>query len=196
MDQPHRRGDRDNVIDALTEAFDHDPLYRWLFDESTSRRQALRDNFTVVTNAGVTNGCLDTTPNCGAIAIWTEPGCALFDDPAALLTVLSRWASPTRLAAASRAMTDCGRHQPADAAVLHLIGVCPEYAGAGVGSTLIRRRLVELDLIGRTAYLESSNPRNHTFYARQGFTPIAEVRLDTDGPSITCMLRPPSKIAP
>lgn len=195
MDQLHGYGHRDNVIDALTEAFDHDPLYRWLFGESTSRRRALRDNFTVVTEAGVTNGCLDTTPNCGAIAIWTEPGRALFDDPSALLTVLSRWASPTRLAAASRAMTECSRHQPADAAVLHLIGVRPEHAGAGVGSTLIRRRLAELDLIGRTAYLESSNPRNHTFYARHGFTPIAEVRLDTDGPAVTCMLRAPSGIA-
>lgn len=192
MDHPDRR----EAVDTLTEAFDRDPLYEWLFEESATRHQALRDNFTLVTDAGVTNGCLDTTPDGAAAAIWTEPGCALFDDPSAMHTVLSRWASPTRLAAASRAMTECSRHQPGDAVVLHLIGVRPDHAGAGVGSTLIRRRLVEVDRIGRTTYLESSNPRNHAFYARHAFMPIAHVRLGNDGPVVTCMLRPPSRTAP
>jgi GNAT superfamily N-acetyltransferase len=188
--------DRENIIDTLSEAFDDDPLYRWLFDERATRRQALRDNFTLVTDAALISGCLDTTPRADAVAIWTGPGRALFDDPSRLLTVLSRWASPIRLAAAGHAMTECSRHQPADAAVLHLIGVRPDNSGAGIGSTLIRRRLVELDRIGRTAYLESSNPRNHTFYVRHGFMPTSQVRLGTDGPSVTCMVRPASRTSP
>jgi GNAT superfamily N-acetyltransferase len=183
--------DGDVVVDTLIGAFGDDPLYRWLFDEPATRHQALRDNFTVVTGAGVATGCLHTLLDGRAAAIWTEPGRSLVDDPSAVFTVLSRWTSPTRLAAASRAMTECSRHQPADAAVLHLIGVRPDSAGAGAGSTLIRRRLDELDQIGRTAYLESSNPRNHTFYARHGFLPTADVRLGTDGPTVTCMVRDP-----
>jgi GNAT superfamily N-acetyltransferase len=188
--------DRSKAVDALLEAFLDDPLYRWLFDDPTTRGQALRDNFVAVTGAGATNGRLDTTRNGDAAAIWTEPGRALFDEPSELLDVLSRWSPPIRLTAASRAITECGRNQPADAAVLHLIGVRPRSAGSGIGSTLIRRRLVEFDRVGRAVYLESSNPRNHTFYARHGFRPVADVQLGDGGPSITCMLRPSSRPRP
>jgi GNAT superfamily N-acetyltransferase len=146
----------------------------------------------VVTGAGVKNGRLDTTPAGDAVAIWTEPGRSLFDDSSELLSVLARWASPARLERAGRAMAECSRHQPTGAAVLHLIGVRPGDAGAGIGSTLIGDRLVELDRLGHSAYLESSNPRNHTFYARHGFVPVAQVRLGNDGPCVTCMVRPPS----
>lgn len=188
--------DRDRVIDTLVEAFLDDPLYRWLFGDPEDRRQALRDNFAAVIDAGAVNGCLDTTPDGAAAAIWTEPCHSLFDDPSVLLDVLSRWVSPTRLTAASDAITECSRHQPSDAAVLHLIGVRPDRAGVGVGSALVSRRLVELDRVGRTVHLESSNPRNHTFYARHGFSPVAEIQLGDGGPSITCMRRPPSSTVP
>lgn len=182
---------RDQVIDTLTTAFHGDPLYRWLFDDPTTRPQALRDNFTLVTAAAVANGRLDATSAGDAAAIWTDPGQDLFDDPAEMLTVLARWASRARVAQASRSMEECSRNRPTDAAVLQLIGVRPAHAGAGIGSALIGRRLAELDRLGQTAYLESSNPRNHTFYARHGFVPVADVLLDVHGPSVRCMVRPP-----
>ncbi len=177
-----------DAIDTLTSAFEDDPLYRWLFDDQETRHQALRENFTLV--VGAANGCLDTTPDCAAASLWTPPGLALLDNPAALLEVLSRWASPKRLDAARRAMGECSRHQPAEPAVLHLIGVRPDSAGAGIGSMLIRRRLVELDHDGTAAYLESSNARNHSFYLRHGFEQVADVQLGAGGPSVTCMVRP------
>lgn len=181
----------DRVIETLTTAFHDDPLYRWLFDDEATRQQALRDNFTLVIRAA--NGLLDTTPDGAAASLWTAAGRPLLDDPSLLLDVLARWASAERLDAASRAMADCGRHQPADAAVLHVIGVRPDTAGAGVGSRLIRRRLVEFDQDGSVAYLESSNPRNHRFYVRHGFEPVADVQLGADGPWVTCMVRPPAR---
>lgn len=180
----------DDAIDTLTAAFEGDPLYRWLFDHQETRHRALRENFTLV--VGAANGCLDTTQDCAAASLWTPRGLALLDNPAALLEVLSRWASPERLDAARRAMGECGRHQLAEAAVLHVIGVRPDSAGAGIGSALIRRRLVELDHEGTAAYLESSNARNHSFYLRHGFEPIASVQLGADGPRVTCMVRPPA----
>jgi GNAT superfamily N-acetyltransferase len=181
----------DRVIETLTKAFHDDPLYRWLFDDQATLDQALRDNFTLVIRTA--NGWLDTTPDGAAASLWTAPGRPLLDHPSQLLDVLARWASPERLDAAGRAMADCGRHQPAEAAVLHLIGVRPDTAGAGVGSRLIRRRLVELDQDGSVAYLESSNPRNHSFYVRHGFEPVAGVQLGADGPRVTCMIRPPGR---
>jgi GNAT superfamily N-acetyltransferase len=192
---PHATGrsaDRDHLVEILTQAFDDDPLYRWLFAEPTIRRPALRDNFAMVIDACAATGHLDVAPGGDAAAIWTAPGRALLEEPSALLAVLSRWASSARIAAAGRGMAACSRHQPIDAAVVHLIGVHPDRAGTGIGSTLIRRRLVELDRAGLTAYLESSNPRNHTFYARHGFLPIAEVPLGAGGPRVTCMVRPAS----
>lgn len=183
------------VIDILVEAFAEDPLYQWLINSADIRRRALRDNFTVVVDAGVANGDIDTTTHGDAAAIWTPPGVALFGDPTAMQTVLSRWVSPDRLAAASRAMTECARHQPTDAAVLHVIGVRPQHVGTGIGSDLVRPRLAALDRKGSTAYLESSNPRNHSFYVRHGFRSVADTRLGDSGPFVTCMVREPSRSA-
>jgi GNAT superfamily N-acetyltransferase len=188
--EPKGRGRPADAVDTLTAAFERDPLYRWLFEDQATRHRALRDNFTLV--IGAAHGCLDTTPDGAAASLWTAPGLTLLDNPATLLDVLSRWASPERLDAASRAMAECGRHRPVEAAILHVIGVRPDSAGAGIGSMLLRRRLAELDLDGRAVYLESSNARNHSFYLRHGFGPVASVQLGADGPSVTCMVRPPA----
>jgi ribosomal protein S18 acetylase RimI-like enzyme len=60
----------------------------------------------------------------------------------------------------------------------------------GVGARLVAPLLERLDADGIGAYLESSNPRNLSFYERLGFT---ELWTDTPagGPPMTGMWRDP-----
>jgi ribosomal protein S18 acetylase RimI-like enzyme len=93
--------------------------------------------------------------------------------------------------------SDTRRHRHAPGA-LHLtaIGTDPDAQGRGVGSVLIRIGIKRADAAGRSCYLESSNPRNLTFYRRHGFRTVEEwypwkddARVEGTGPVITLMKR-------
>ena len=52
---------------------------------------------------------------------------------------------------------------------LAFIAVSPEYHGVGLGSRILKATLKQIDAAGMAAYVESSNPKNATFYERGGF---------------------------
>jgi GNAT superfamily N-acetyltransferase len=93
------------------------------------------------------------------------------------------------------------RHKHAPRALhLSLLGTAPASQGGGVGSRVIRAGLDRADEWGLPCYLESSNPRNLTFYKRQGFQVIDEVYpcrgfagVAGAGPVVTLMARKPEK---
>lgn len=177
----------DALVETLVAAFFDDPLYVWLF-EAADRAAALRDNFAVVLGAARDRAHVDVSADGCAVAVWTEPGVALIDDPTALVDVLHRWAPRQRLDCAVAGMAACAAQQPADVHVLHLVGVRPDLAGRGVGSRLLEARLTTIDRAGTPAYLESSSRRNHTVYRRLGFRHLPGVPVD-DGVSVWPMLR-------
>ena len=92
--------------------------------------------------------------------------------------------------------SDTRRHRHAPGA-LHptAIGTDPDAQGRGVGSVLIASASnVQTRRVG--CYLESSNPRNPTFYRRHGFRTVEEwypwkddARVEGAGPVITLMKR-------
>ena len=68
------------------------------------------------------------------------------------------------------------------------IGVDPEQRGRGLGQPLMARVLEVADAEEVACYLESSNPRNLSFYERLGFEVLEEVTLP-NGPTIRPMWR-------
>ena len=52
---------------------------------------------------------------------------------------------------------------------LTFAAVSPGYHGAGLGSRILKATLAQVDAAGHAAYVESSNPKNATFYERGGF---------------------------
>lgn len=52
---------------------------------------------------------------------------------------------------------------------LTFVAVSPEYRGVGLGSRILKATLKQIDAAGMAAYVESSNPKNATFYERGGF---------------------------
>ena len=71
------------------------------------------------------------------------------------------------------------------------VAVAPEAQGHGVGSTLMRHRLSEVDDAGAAAYLEATTPGSQQLYERFGFVAEASLRMTSTGHPIS-MTRPPA----
>jgi GNAT superfamily N-acetyltransferase len=186
--------DDDEIVHVLTAAFLDDPLYRWLYPDEAIRPLALRDNLRLTLSLCTERGSVETVGHADGIALWTDPGVELLDDPAPFLDLLERWA-PDRLDAALAGMQACSAHSRSDDAVLHLLAVAPHRQGRGVGARLLNRTLGRLDRQGTAAYLESSNPRNLPFYRRCGLREVARVAVPDGGPEMVPMRRLPSPAA-
>tara|TARA_R110002073_G_scaffold275526_2_gene439245 strand:+ start:3212 stop:3562 length:351 start_codon:yes stop_codon:yes gene_type:complete len=74
---------------------------------------------------------------------------------------------------------------------LFSIAVRPGRQGHGLGRQLMLPMLAACDRAHQSAYLESSNPANHGFYASLGFETVGEIRLGPGAPSLTPMWREP-----
>lgn len=73
---------------------------------------------------------------------------------------------------------------------LSVLGVAPEAQGRGWGARLIEPVLARCDEMGLHAHLESSNPRNHSFYLRHGFVRSGELPAP-GGPELALFTRQP-----
>jgi ribosomal protein S18 acetylase RimI-like enzyme len=179
----------DGLVEVLVATFFDDPLYVWLYSDESRRADALRTNFDLILGLGYERGVVDVVDQIG-VAVWTERGVSLLDDPAPFVDLLQRWA-PGRVESALAGMEACAKYEPAEAMVLHLIGVHPEHRSRGVGSELLRPRLDELQVSKTVGHLQSSNPTNVSFYERLGFEVDGVVPIP-DGPSMFPMTRRPT----
>lgn len=86
----------------------------------------------------------------------------------------------------------CREHYPDEPVwYLKLLGVDPAGQGKGIGSTLLRESLKELDRHGLPAYLETGTERNVRFYERFGFrVREEEVQLAPGSSPHWTMIRP------
>lgn len=174
--------------------FYDDPVMRWVFPDDAVRLDRLRFIF-----AGLVD---DVLPDRGVVH--------LGEDAVAL------WRDPTfehRRTAADRA-SEAGDERPVpfasdelerlsilgDAIVanhpheshwyLNMVSTVPERQGQGLGSAVLQPVLEQCDRDVTRAYLESTNPRNHTLYHRHGFVDAGEIQLD-GGPALMAMWRDP-----
>ena len=74
---------------------------------------------------------------------------------------------------------------------VHVLGVHPSEQGKGLGRALLDPALAMADRDRVPLYLETSNPRNLTFYGRFGFEVVEELQLPGGGPPMWRMLRLP-----
>ena len=89
-------------------------------------------------------------------------------------------------------MTGMAKYHPREPHwYLPLVAADPNWIGQGLGSLLMKHALRRCDDEGAAAYLESSNPRNISFYERHGFEVIGKIQCGSS-PVLTPMLRPAS----
>jgi GNAT superfamily N-acetyltransferase len=74
---------------------------------------------------------------------------------------------------------------------LEALGAVPQARGAGVGQRVVQPVLDACDDARLPAYLESSNPRNWSFYERLGFERGEQLPVPPGCPPILAMRRAP-----
>jgi ribosomal protein S18 acetylase RimI-like enzyme len=84
-------------------------------------------------------------------------------------------------------------HPPGRHFYLSFIAVAPEYHGLGLGSRILKATLKQVDAAGLGAYVESSNPKNASFYERIGFVTRKNI-APAGWPSLVAMWRDPNPI--
>jgi ribosomal protein S18 acetylase RimI-like enzyme len=196
--RPFTRTDLNATVATLARAFDDDPVMMWIFPDERMRRRRLPSFFastlrgTGLRHDGTEVSVLEGGTVLGA-AIWLPPGTwrpPLWRQLLALPGVMVRLGS--RLPVASATYGALLRVHPSRPHwYLSGIGTDPPAQGTGVGSELMRSRLVRCDADQLPAYLESSKERNVPFYERHGFQVIGELSLPGGGPTLWLMWRDP-----
>jgi ribosomal protein S18 acetylase RimI-like enzyme len=196
--RPFARTDLSATVATLTRAFDDDPVMMWIFPDERMRRRRLPPFFaSTLRGTGLRHDGTEVSVSAGGsvlgAAIWLPPGTwrpPLWRQLLALPGVMLRLGS--RLPVASATYGALLRVHPSRPHwYLSGIGTDPPAQGTGVGSELMRSRLVRCDADQLPAYLESSKERNVPFYERHGFQVIGELSLPGGGPTLWLMWRDP-----
>ncbi|MFJ7997934.1 GNAT family N-acetyltransferase [Streptomyces sp. NPDC096310] len=184
--------DRPTLIRLLEDAFEADPVTRWVFPEADSRRKLSGLFFGVFADVALAEGWVDLLEDETAMALWlrVEAGLPEEEDetPARMREVSDPDNERTELV--GRLTGAVHPHDRAHAYLL-MIAVSPEHQGRGVGRTLIESVLERCDRDGVPAYLEASSARSKRLYERLGFDFTGTTVDLPDGPHMWPMWREP-----
>lgn len=186
-------GDVPKLAEALTKAFEDDPVFDWLIPSGAKNRmERFKKFFAYDLHHFMKHDEIYTTDDLVGAAIWAPPGKwkqGGMDIVRGLPTFLSvlRGRLPTVLQGLSLIEK---RHAKEPHYYLAVLGTEPDYQGKGVGSATMGPILERCDLEGIGAYLESSKERNVPYYRRHGFEVTEEVTLPK-GPPLWLMWRDP-----
>ncbi len=180
---------------VLGRAFSTDPVMTWLLAGRNDPERRLSKVFQAFLHAAsrVPDAQVLRDPQRRAAAIWLPPG---HWAPGYLEQVrslpLSVAAFGTGIVRATALLQRTVNAHPREPHwYLEAVGVVPEARGQGVGGPMLQPVLDRCDADGLPAYLESSNPRNISFYERHGFVVRPPFALPAGCPVITPMWRDP-----
>ncbi|WP_030594355.1 GNAT family N-acetyltransferase [Streptomyces fulvoviolaceus] len=186
-------GDRELVVRLLDEAFQDDPVSRWVFPDDEYRRTTHHRLMAAFTDIVLTVGRIDLTEDGTACALWMsvpadEHDPEGEDGPAQLRAGIDPDNERIELIGRlTNAIHPSGRAHE----YLWMIGVAPERQGEGLGTALMTPVLDRCDREGLPAYLEASSARSRKLYERLGFE-LPDRPLDLpDGPQMWPMWREP-----
>jgi ribosomal protein S18 acetylase RimI-like enzyme len=192
-----RRATLDDAVGLsklFASTFMHDPLFDYMVRPGARRAAALETFFHGILGArDIPQGEVWMSPDEHACVCWLKPDARR--SPSGLINKL-RWlpfsirvfglARFTRGMATMEAMEK--NHPREQHFYLTFIAVSPQYHGIGLGSRILKATLKQIDAAGMPAYVESSNPKNATFYERGGF--VAQKNIaPVDAPPLIAMWR-------
>jgi GNAT superfamily N-acetyltransferase len=186
-------GHRRDLAQVLGRAFQTDPVWSWLFPESSTKLRKSTQVFQAYLRDALTVGEVYTTPDLEGAALWKPPGKWKLGNAAIVRSLPSLLrAFGTRLPASLEIERKVESQHPLQPHwYLSVLGTDPVAQGKGVGNALIRQVTDRCDQQGLPAYLESSKAENVPYYQRFGFEVTGETVLGDDGPTIWFMWRDP-----
>lgn len=166
----------DEVAEALAQAFQDDPLQTYTFPDSEERKRLSPAHFDAILRYGLLAGQVFTGIERGSGAVvWIPPG-AEHTPEMAEASGLTRLPETIGADAAGRfgrvidyAEVAHHRDMPVPHWYVMVIGVAPAFQGQGYGRALLQPILDRAETDGVPCYLETTQPRNVSFYERLGF---------------------------
>lgn len=179
------------LADTLASAFADDPVMAWVFDDPGTRQQNLTRWMQFNLDMGLTRGHTYSVADGQGAAIWAPPDVTLFDahyGPEMARTTTELIGD--RAGEVMQGLAKTFASTPDEPYFyLFVLGIHGDAQGRGLGAELIAPILDLCDREGIAAHLESSNPKNLSFYQRHGFEITAEIEVAPGGPIVRPMHR-------
>ena len=180
---------------VLGRAFLEDPVWGWML-RGSDRERRLTWAFTAFAGTAVrTRGAAVLAAEAGtAAALWLPPGAwrPPLHEQVRTAPALARAMRAGGVLRGLRLQSSVERHHPREPHwYLEALGALPEARGTGVGGSVVQPVLDHCDQQGLPAYLESSNPRNWSFYERLGFVRGTPADVPRGCPALLPMRREP-----
>lgn len=178
------RSETPAVARTLARAFEEDPAYIAMFprDRLAGSTRLLERLLEVVY---FPHDDVWVTDDLRAVACWAPPGHWQVSLGQTLRLLHLATVLRSRSIVALRMLSGIeNKHPKTQHHYLAFLGVDPEAQGRGLGAAVMRPVMDR----GGEQYLETTNPKNHGFYRRQGFTPMDTVQLPA-GVTATLMTR-------
>lgn len=194
--RPAAGEDAETVVDVLSDAFQTDPVFSWMFPDAARRAELNPRLFRILFDSHLPLGGVYTAQAAGdrgpvAAAVWVPAGTEPDEEgDAAAFAAFAEAAAENagRLETILGMMAEVHPHAPH--AYLFVLGTLQTRQSQGLGSALLRHVTERLDRDGTAAYLEATSEDNRRLYARHGFADVGVLKLP-DGPPMFQMWRDP-----
>ena len=175
----------------LARAFHDDPVLGWVVPRDDRRPAVGRRIFALRLKHLLPHAEVYTTGDRAGAALWAPPGQWKegLGEFLAQLTLAPRVGRRAPRVLRGLARVEAAHPHPPHY-YLSVLGTEPDRQGEGIGTRLLAPVLEDCDADGIPAYLESSQERNLSFYARHGFRVTGEIDLPS-GPRVWLMWRDP-----
>ena len=183
------------LAEVLADAFEDDPLSKWLFTDDAGLRERLRRSFAgLMRRVYLAKLHTYTTDDLAGAAMWAPPGKWKLTvvQQLRLAPLMVRLMSGVNLRNGARLNVQVEHAHPADPHWhLSVLGVDPARQRTGVGSSLLQVVLEKADADRILCHLETSKEENIAYYARHGFETSSELELPEGAPRVWTMTRKP-----
>ncbi len=187
--------DSERISQVLSQAFETDPPLNWLIRQDHRKYVALQELFSVAFRK-MTHpfGCVEASDDFTGVALWTPPQRwkLSLDVEITLLPTFIRVLGFRGFGRKMQAIHQLQRHHPKKPHYyLFAMGVLPHLQGKGIGTALIRSRLLKCDREQVPVYLEASTEMSRKLYERMGFKTLETIQIAAGAPPIWGMWRTP-----
>lgn len=196
-----KRSQIDQASEILANAFNDDPMFRYLSSEAEqARTNFLKWNCkTALRYCQPHNHIYTTASNLKGVAAWIPPGNSSFNILRLLPMLLALpfkldWSKLGRVMSLLSTMEEHHKQDmPQPHWYLAMLGVAPAYQGQRIGSSLLQPILKQAEREGLPCYLETSTQQAVRFYQKQGFEVLWMGELPGGSPSLWTMKREPQR---
>lgn len=189
--KPASASDRDAVIQTLTAAFLHDPVFDWVFPDEAEREVHLPRLFGINFDLVLPVARSLISADGQAASFWRPPGHAEASTLDYLMRPLQSLAAfGMRVLEVAALANAIKAHLPTKGPFwhVHFVGVTPDLQRNGWGTAMM---CAGEDLVGDAAvYLETAKPENIKLYTGLGYETTGEWTIP-GGPKMWSMLKSP-----